>query len=594
MKDHLPSQPANQPTSQPTPSWPWIALALLAGILRLAGLAAAPLSLAEASEALPAYFAAHATVVQNNALLPADGYSPLLFHLNTLLFALFDGGDGLARLVPALTGVGLALTPLLLRRHLGRWGALGTGFLLAISPLTLLSSRTLDGTVPAALGIMLLLGCTVRFLDTGQPKMAIFGGLGLAIALTAGPAGWAMLVGLLLALGGVLWVWREEAEWAWPVVRPAFRWGAIAFGLGLLALGTGLGLNLMGGVPAIGTQLASYAARFAAASPSPSPLLLLAAYEPLIILAGLIGLLLVVIKRHRLGMLLAFWAAAGWIQVALMPGREPTDLLWMLLPLAGLGGLAVEELAQAIATGSSWANEGLHLPVSLVLWAHAGMTLARYARNGARADLVLAGMTLLLQVLLTAAFGFAVSVPEEEEKNIKTVQRGATAALRAGGISLGLILVTVTVAIGSRLAFVRPADPRELAVQNPAAVEVRTLVEVAEHISSLNKTSGERLPITFLGDADPALAWALRRFDLRVTETQWRDSPLVIASAQTPLPDGYFREFFTLQRTWTPTWGGNQTARWWLYRETTAPSVDKSVALWVHQSLATSQPNGEQ
>ncbi|MGB9873007.1 MAG: hypothetical protein ACPLYD_15290, partial [Anaerolineae bacterium] len=119
----------------------WVYLLLLAAALRLVGLGAAPLASAEAVQALAAYGAAH----EGGIPPEAREISPLLFHANVLLFALFHGGDGLARLLPALCGIGLALTPLLLRRYLGPWGALGSGLLLALSPSLIALSRSVDG-----------------------------------------------------------------------------------------------------------------------------------------------------------------------------------------------------------------------------------------------------------------------------------------------------------------------------------------------------------------------------------------------------------------------------------------------------------------
>ena len=585
----------------------WTLLVLLAALLRLTDLDAAPLSSAEAAPALAAYRLAHPPASLSPS--PPVPPSPLLLHLNALLFVLFHGGDGLARLVPALAGVGLVLTPLLLRRYLGAWGALGTGLLIAFSPTAVYFSRTLDGTVPAALGVMVLVGCAARYLDSMRSSWVIWGGIGLAVALTAGPGAWGLLLGLLLALAGGLWIWREQVPWIWPMIRPALRRGATVAGLGVLALGTGLGLH-PAALADVGQAALAWLARFGPASggSAPPPLLLLVVYEPLLLLAGLAGLAMAVRRRHGMGLLWTFWAAVGAVQLAVMPGREPADLLWLLLPLAGLGGLAVDELARSLLTQGHWLNEGLYLPVSLLLWAHSGLSLARYARLGDPKDLALAGLALLLQVFLTATFGFAVSVPGPEEDPAVAVRRGLITALRAGAASLGLVLLLVTWSIGWRLSHRLPADPRELLVESPTAVEVRVLVGVMEQTSMLNTGGEAALPVTFLDEADPALTWALRRFEqevaseglyVRLVENDDPNlypeganrPPLIVAPADKPIPPGYFGEVFTLRRTWVPLWGGHQTARWWLYRESAVPpAAVEQVALWVRDDLATANP----
>ena len=83
----------------------WILVGVLALVLRLANLDAAPLSAAEARWALLAW---RAVTGQG---LPTGGYSPFLLTMNSLLFVLCGASDSLARLVPALFGVLLALVP---------------------------------------------------------------------------------------------------------------------------------------------------------------------------------------------------------------------------------------------------------------------------------------------------------------------------------------------------------------------------------------------------------------------------------------------------------------------------------------------------
>jgi hypothetical protein len=602
MSDQSPLKPQGGRGQETAPSATgllWAALALLAALLRLTDLAAAPLTSAEAAQALAAYH------VGQTPLPGAAVGAPLLFHLNVLLFALFGDGDGLARMVPALAGVGLVLAPLLLTRYLGRWGALGMGLLLALSPTALFFSRTLDGTVPAALGMLLLVGCAARFLDTWHPALVIAGGLGLALALTAGPAAWGMGIGLLLALVICLWAWRGSLPWLWPLLRPALGRGLLATMGGLLAFGAGMGLN-PAGLAAVGQQLLGWLARFAApAGPAaPSFALLLGVYEPLLLLVGLAGLVLAVQRRHGLGLLFACWAALSLLQLTLMPGRQPADLLWLLLPLSGLGGLAVESLVTAVARHGRWLNEGLYLPISLVLWAHCGLALARYSVTNQPTDLYIAGLAAILQVLLTIAFGFAVSVPEPDEETAQVVRQGLTTALRAGALSVTVLLLLVTLSTGWGLAHVRPADPREGPVQRPTAVEVRLLVETVEQVATLTHNGTTGLPVTIVGSDDPALIWALRHFDLRFADAPPGraaspgllqqdvapgDPPLVVVPAQTARAEGYIGAAFTLHRTWSPQWGGAQTVRWWLYRESASPLTSEQVALWVREDLRTAR-----
>ena len=570
----------------------WLIVAGVAAATRLIDLGAAPLNSTEAALALASYAKVHGVGEG------VQGFAPLLYHLNVILFSLFGSSDGLARLVPALAGVGLAMTPILLRQHLGRWGSIGMGAMLALSPTALFHSRLLDGTIVAALGVMILVGCAVQFMDTYRSNLVVLGGIGLAVALTAGPGAYGLLLGVGMAVAGGLWLWWDQMEWMWPLVRPVFGRGLLAAGAGVLVLGGGLGLDLPG-LSAAGGQLIAWVSRFGVAKGFTlgSAFLTFLAYEPLVLISGLVGIVLVLRRRHGMGLVLTFWAGVGVIELTLMPGREPADLLWVILPLAGLGAMAVEELAQALSTKGMWLNEGLHLPVSLVLWVHSGIRLARYARMGDPADRLVAVITGFFQILLAAAFGFAVSVPEPEEPAGQALRRGLHAAVRALGLSLGIALVSVTLATAWGLSHVRPVDPRELQVRDPVAVEVRILARVVDQVSILNAGAGQ--PLALVGEIDPAVEWALREFDL-ATEDEPRPEwylfgaverpPLILAPSSFEPPDDYFGESFPIRRAWAPSWGGNETARWLLYRESSVPpAVTEYVTLWVRQDLGSSQ-----
>ncbi|HIP87151.1 MAG TPA: hypothetical protein EYH27_01765 [Anaerolineales bacterium] len=145
-------------------------------------------------------------------------------------------------------------------------------------------------------------------------------------------------------------------------------------------------------------------------------------------------------------------------------------------------------------------------------------------------------------------------------------------------------------------------------MESPTGVEVRVLVDVVGQTSMLNTGGEAALPVTFLGEADPAVAWALRRFEQEVeseglyTRLLGGDDPnlypegvdrppLIVAPADKPIPAGYFGEVFILRRAWSPLWGGHRTARWWLYRESVTPPVAvEQVTLWVRDDLATANP----
>ncbi|MGQ9709480.1 MAG: hypothetical protein ACUVXE_03290 [Anaerolineae bacterium] len=561
----------------------WVILLLLATGLRLVGLGAVPLSSDEAVQALAAYQTAHRGSIPPEA----QTIPPLLFHINVLLFALFRGGDGLVRLLPALCGVGLALTPLLLRQYLGRWGALGSGLMLALSPTLLALSRTLDGSIPAALGVMLLVGAVAHFLDSWRSAWIPLGGIGLALALTAGPTAWGLLLGLALALAGGLWVWREQVSWVWPMVRPALGRGLAVFALGLFAFGAGLGLH-PAGLAATGEQFLRWLSP--GAGHQISLALPVLASEPLLLVAGLAGAILALSRRHGMGLLWLFWTLVGALWGIIRPAPA-APILW-LVPLAGLGGLAVEALARALQRGAPGAYGWTYGTLSLTLWAHSGLVLTRYSRYAQSADLLLVGIGLALQGLLILFLGVALSVPKGNETPEEATRRALFFVLHLAALVLGIVLLAVNFAAGWRVAAICPGDPScaPIVVPAPTAPELRLLVQEIPRLLDRIGAQGDTEHRLWLVDPDPAVAWALRGLDFQsvpAERLEGEETPaLIVAPAQASVPEGYYGTVFTLRRAWLPPQSPYQWVRWALYREPPSPpqSADR-ITLWVREDL---------
>ena len=222
----------------------WILVVVAALALRLFRLGAAPLSAAEAREA---NLALHAASGQG---FPTANYNPVLITANGLLFALFGTSDFLARLLSALFGAVLVLSPWMLRRQLGRVGALAAGVYLAVSPTALAVSRQLAGTGIAATEAMASFGGVLRYQDTKNRAWLAFAAVGLALGVASGATAYAILLPLFLG-----WLaFTRPRPWIQPSVlkdrlsllAPHATRMLLAFALALLVLGTGFGWNLSG------------------------------------------------------------------------------------------------------------------------------------------------------------------------------------------------------------------------------------------------------------------------------------------------------------------------------------------------------------
>jgi len=563
----------------------WVLIVLIALALRLSHLDAAPLNAQEAREAMLAWRAA------TGQGMPEAGYSPFLFAANALLFWLFGASDALARLWPALFGSVLALTPFLLRQRIGRVGALAAGLYLAISPTALFASRQLDGTVVAAVGGMAFLGGLACFLDTGERLWLTLSAGGLALAVTASPSAYGLLLSLGLAGLILSRLTFHVSRFTVHASRPFLVFLAV-----LLALSTGLGWN-PAGLGAAGDLLPAWIARFGPVSDTvASPLALVVVYEPLALLFGLGGLVWAIRRGRRFGALLGLWAGLGGLLLALMPGRAPVDALEVVLPLALLTGIALEEIARSLQAYGAWLGEGLYILVVLILWAHAYLVLARYAQFGNPADLALALLVVVLQVMLAVIFALAMQVD---------------AALRGLVVGTGIVLLGLTLSAGWGVAHVRPADPRELLVHQPTAVEVRDLVQTLRDLSWRETGMPTRLPFTLEATPDSVLAWYLRDFS-EARRTERLESldvgeigPVLVTSrrdlslAHVPDDVEFVGQDFALRRSWDAAevrcvWQWplrcNAAVGWLLLRRTPSlPVADEWAALWLRQDTAVGE-----
>ncbi|MDE2748937.1 MAG: TIGR03663 family protein [Chloroflexota bacterium] len=96
-------------------------------------------------------------------------HGPVLFHATALSFYLFGDSDFSGRVYTALLGVIIVLFPLLLRKWLGRQGALLASLLLLISPLLLYYNRYIRHDTPSILFGLLMAYCILMYLD-GSPR----------------------------------------------------------------------------------------------------------------------------------------------------------------------------------------------------------------------------------------------------------------------------------------------------------------------------------------------------------------------------------------------------------------------------------------
>jgi predicted membrane-bound mannosyltransferase/DNA-binding beta-propeller fold protein YncE len=103
---------------------------------------------------------------QHNPLM----HGPFLFQATALSYFLFGDNDFTSRIPVALMGVAIVVFPYLLRRWLGRKGALATSFLLLVSPSIAYYSRYIRHDVPVILWALVGLFAIFSYLRDGRRR----------------------------------------------------------------------------------------------------------------------------------------------------------------------------------------------------------------------------------------------------------------------------------------------------------------------------------------------------------------------------------------------------------------------------------------
>ncbi|MBN1138212.1 MAG: TIGR03663 family protein, partial [Anaerolineae bacterium] len=217
------------------PSWEkafYFVIFLVAIVTRFWDLGARAMSHDESLHALYSFYLYNGTGYQHNPMM----HGPFLFHASALIYFLFGVTDYTARIVPAIFGVLLVFSPLLLKPWLGRVGAALTSLLLLISPAILYHSRYIRNDIYMALWTVLLIAALFYYLRDRRPGWLVAGAavlmLSMATKETAYIFGWMGLVFLVMA---VVWQKASQRNHIW-----LFFGGAIV-GLALWAAGYVLG-----------------------------------------------------------------------------------------------------------------------------------------------------------------------------------------------------------------------------------------------------------------------------------------------------------------------------------------------------------------
>jgi uncharacterized protein (TIGR03663 family) len=528
---------------------------------------------------------------------PTGSYSPLLLSGQALVFALFGASDAAARLLPVLAGSALVALPYLLRRQLGRIGALAAALALAISPSLVYSARYGDGAawlLTATLGLVAL-WLAYRRERRGAHPYAI--AALAAIALLADPRVVGVLIALALAWAverfllarDPLGLDRAAVSGEQPVA-----WGKIGlcFASVLVVAATAFSLN-PGGLGAWADFPAAWVRHLMPVvngQPWYYPMLALALYEPFSLLFGLIGAVSLFAQpakgQEPGGLSILVWMAAGFALLAFLSGgRDVGDVALVCAPLAILAGYGIERLVESWGEESSWARDSVLALIALLVLAYVGIQASFYARavylNREQSQQFL-WFWMLALALLVFLGGFSLA------------WLGGRVTWRATGTVLAVVLLSSSFSAAIGLNYRRANDPRELHILLASDEGTRDLLGVMTDFSYHGWGAPRAIPVVVEEGLGPLWPWYLRDWEdvTFVSElTSDTTAPMVLSaeeqasSAQSGWnpSERYLGQDFVTRTWWQPSeLYPSDPLSWWLYRKSLSrPIPVQRIVLWI-------------
>jgi hypothetical protein len=561
----------------------YLGIIVFAMVLRFIHLGSYPLT---DDESLSALRAAQGTTSASDFYVePSKVVAQPSYEILTRIgFQIFGANDFLARLVPALAGAALVLTPLLARRKLG-WGqTILIGFLLAVCPVFVTIARTASGSSLSAFGAMTFIMAILGLEEENKRWNPMIAGIGLGLCLASGP----IIFTAILSLGIGLLIWRligfqsfkefRLDSFSWECLRQ-IGWVAVVT---IFIVSTGLGFFL-DGIAGLFESVAFWTKGWSLGSPyaSITLLLMIPVYMPVLLLLGIFGGWTSFRERDKKGLFASILAVVGLIVIMIYPGRQPHDLIWIGLPYAFLGAKYLVVYSHYIFEGriNLWV---IAVAVIIILFTFMMyLQLSSTAHQDQIIDPVVSWMTLLgfltVVVVILSFFGLGWD----------------WTSARLSMILASLILVIILgVSALWRLNFgSQLMKANELWRSKVPSAGMGLLLETITTTSQASTGTDHALSIELIGRAPYSLIWALRDFQSSegILVDENRSSPLVLVSKlenNLTLQDDYIGQTIAIEEEWG--WDSAlppELVKWWIIRQ--PPKILDEWLILVRQDLVT-------
>jgi hypothetical protein len=479
-------------------------------------------------------------------------------------------------------------------------GALFAAAVLAISPVAITASRTASGEVMVVAVMLGLIVAGEGYLHDGRVRWLYAGATLLGIGLASGRTIYSALLILVISVGLIAIFEADKAREKWQAIRstPGLPGRLIAVLVAVFLTSATAFAWRTGGLGATIDLLSAWLGDFRAQAGVTGwywPFQVLAVYEPLVIVAGIVGLF-VALQRgrssprfsgRRFGVMLIVWLAVAMILVIARSGRTDGDTLLVVIPLALLSGYTFEALADSLRAVRFSVEEGVLMLVLLPVIAYFALGLASYANNPIAVSGSLAGVNLgpaaqLIQSLLAMALAIILVAMFAALGGTEMAVRGTTMAILAA-------LAMTTWGAGWGAAQVRPGDPREIiAGPETTALDVRDLARDLAQISADKTTDTTSLPFVVQSAPNSVLGWYLRsmintRF-VSAVDALSAPSTFITTGKPPTLSSSYAGQRFTLRHEWRIEGeSANDVLKWLVYRRAETPTPTQEAVLWVKQ-----------
>jgi hypothetical protein len=550
---------------------------VLAFLLRFVLLGKAPLAEREATLA----FQAWQIWVRDPVIIGSQvGY----LSITKALFSIFGSGNFLARFWPAFTGSALVLTPILMRKKLGKAPALVLAVGLALDPALVSASRIVGSPVPALVFLLL----TLAAFHLRQIPLAI---TLFVLGLFSGPGFWLgliiVVITFLVSAGFDLYkpkIYFRERLGMLVDQDAAARLKLIDFALPALSIVT-VGSFFFSQIRGLSSWPGALSEFIISWTNFPvfktlEVLIHLGASNPLIIIFGALGFYTSWKKREKVGQISSIWFITALVILLIYPGRQPFDLIWVVFPL--WVGAARELVRLYKLVEGSWPHRILAGLISVLLtlnWlTFVGMVFqignqqAIFLQWGLMAASL--ALTLLAMTITASEWGWPTAIK---------------------GITLGTAGMLFLFAFSATIqgAFLRAGDPRSIWSDGSGTGQMDLLLDTIGDVSISQTGRWDSIQGTVLA-GDDSLRWLFRELEnFEFVDTYDSDSmpPVLITTEwdQELVPQDYYRgqDFVIRTRSAWPGLIPTDWISWIAFRD--GPIENEYIILWVRGDILSGE-----